>query len=88
MKTHQSKERQRRHLIVNAPCHLFTPRLSTTGKRLALRLSDADWVIANRHRGTRRIKGVVTDQNTGKRYRIKGAACGLSCCCDAMAEKM
>jgi hypothetical protein len=82
------KTRERKHLIVNAPCHLFTPRLSKTGKRLALRLSDPDWAVANRHRGSLRIKGVVTDQTTGRRYRIKGAACGLPCCCDATAEEV
>ncbi|MBZ5697647.1 MAG: hypothetical protein LAN18_03780 [Acidobacteriia bacterium] len=82
------KDAKRKHLIVNAPCHLFTPKLSKTGKRLALRLSDADWAIANRHHGTLRIKGVVTDQATGKRYRIKGAACGLQCQCDATAEEV
>ena len=82
------KNAERKHLIVNAPCHLFTPKLSKTGKRLALRLSDADWVIANRHRGTLRIKGVITNQATGKRYRIKGAACGLQCRCDATAEEI
>ena len=81
------KTAKRKHLIVNAPCHLFTPRLKT-GKRLALHLSDADWEIVNRYRGTLRIKGVVTDQDTGKRYRIKGAACGLQCQCDATAEEV
>ncbi len=86
MKTHESK--QGKHLIVGAPGHLFTPRLSKTGKRLALRLSDADWVIANRHHGTLRVRGIVTDQNTGKRYRIKGAACGLACCSDAVAKEV
>jgi hypothetical protein len=81
------KTTERKHLIVNAPCHLFTPRLKK-GKRLALRLSHSDWVIVNRYRGTLRIKGVVTDQTTGKRYRIKGAPCGLSCCCDSIAEEV
>lgn len=69
----------------NAPGHLFTPRLKN-GMRLSLRLSDADWEVANRFRGTLRVKGVVTDQTTGKRYRIKGASCGLPCCCDSTAE--
>ena len=81
------KTKEREHLTVNTPCHLFTPRLET-GKRLALRLSDSDWVIVNRHRGTLRFKGVVRDQTTGKLYRIKGAACGLSCCCDSIAEEV
>lgn len=86
MKTNESKRRQQQ--VVNAPGHLFTPRLRTTGKRLALSLSDADWAIANRHHGTLRVRGIVTDQNTGKRYRIKGAACGLQCRCDATAEEV
>jgi len=68
--------------------HVYTPRLKDTGERLQLMLNDADWAIANRSRGTLRLKGVVTDQNTGKRYRIKGAACGLKCRCDATAEEV
>lgn len=68
--------------------HIYTPRLKETGERLRLMLNDADWAIANRHRGMLRVKGVVTDQSTGKRYRIKGAACGLQCCCDASAEEV
>jgi hypothetical protein len=68
--------------------HIYTPRIKDTGERLRLLLNDADWAVANRYRGTLRIKGVVTDQRTGKRYQIKGAACGLRCCCDATAEKM
>ena len=86
MKMPQSK--QRMHLIVNAPGHLYTPKLACTGKRIALNLSDADWAVANRYRGTFRVKGVIVDLNTGKRYRIKGASCGLSCCCDAIAEEV
>jgi hypothetical protein len=68
--------------------HIYTPRFKHTAERLRLVLNDADWVTANRHRGTLRVKGVVTDQSTGKRYRIKGAACGLQCCCDATAEEV
>jgi hypothetical protein len=68
--------------------NIYTPRLKDTGERLRLMLNDADWAIANCYRGTLRNKGIVTDQNTGKRYRIKGAACGLQCCCDATAEEV
>jgi hypothetical protein len=68
--------------------HIYTPRMKDTGKRLRLMLNDADWAVANRHRGTLRVRGIVTDQNTGKRYRIKGAACGLQCQCDATAEEV
>jgi hypothetical protein len=68
--------------------HIYTPRLKNTGERLRLRLNEADWIVANRYRGTLRVKGIVTDQKTGKRYRIKGAACGLQCCCDATGEEV
>jgi hypothetical protein len=86
MKTDESKERK--HLTVNAPYLLYTPRLKGTGERLRLFLNDADWVVANRYRGTFRVRGIVTDQDTGKRYRIKGEACGLQCRCDATAEEV
>ncbi len=86
MKTHETKKRK--HLIVNTPYLLYTPRRKGTGERLRLLLNDADWVIANRYRGTFRVRGIVTDQNTGKCYRIKGAACGLQCRCDATAEEV
>ena len=86
MKTHESKESK--HLIVNTPYLLYTPRRKDTGERLRLLLNDADWVVANRYQGTFRVRGIVTDQNTGKRYRIKGAACGLQCRCDATAEEV
>lgn len=65
--------------------HIYTPQLEDTGGRLRLMLNDADWAVANRYRGTLRVRGVVTDRKTGKRYRIKGAACGLGCRCDATA---
>jgi hypothetical protein len=68
--------------------HICTPRLKETSERLQLSLNDADWEIANRYRGTLRVKGTVTDQKTGKHYRITGAACGLQCCCDATAEEV
>ncbi len=68
--------------------HIYTPRIKETGERLKLELDDADWEVANRYRGTRRVRGTVTDKTTGKRYRIKGAACGLQCCCDAIAEEV
>ncbi len=83
---HESKERK--HLIVKTPCLIYTPRRKDTGERLRLLLNDADWVVANRYRGTFRVRGIVTDQNTGKRYRIQGAACGLQCRCDATAEEV
>ena len=67
---------------------IYTPRLKDTDERLRLKLNDADWAIANRYHGTLRVKGIVTGQKTGKRYRIKGAACGLQCRCDATAEEV
>ena len=51
--------------------HIYTPRLKSTGERLRLKLNDIDWIVANRYRGTLRVKGIVTDQRTGGRYRIK-----------------
>jgi hypothetical protein len=48
--------------------HIYTPRLKNTGERLRLMLNDADWAVANLYRGTLRVKGIVTDQKTGKRY--------------------
>ncbi len=82
------KTAERKRLLVNAPSHLFTPRLIKTGMRLALHLSDADWEIANRLRGTFKVRGIVMDLDTRKRYRIKGAPCGLECRCDATAEEV
>jgi len=66
----------------------YTPTLKDTGERLLMMLNEGDWAIANRYRGTLRVRGIVTDQNTGKRYRIKGADCGLQCRCDATAEEV
>jgi hypothetical protein len=68
--------------------YIYTPRLKASGERLQLVLNDADWAVANRHRGTLRVRGIITDLNTGKRYRITGAACGLQCQCDATAEEV
>jgi len=68
--------------------HMYTPRLKDNDERLKLILDDADWIVANRYRGTLRVRGIITDQSTGKRYRIKGAACGLQCRCDATAEEV
>jgi hypothetical protein len=68
--------------------HIYTPRLKDSGERLKLMLDDADWIVANRYRGTLRVRGIITDQSTGKRYQIKGAACGLQCRCDATAEEV
>jgi hypothetical protein len=67
---------------------IFTPRLAT-GERLRLALNTADVARVNKHRGTLRVKGVVTDQNTGRRYRIRGASCELpGCVCDSVAREL
>jgi hypothetical protein len=68
---------------------IFTPRLESTGERLRLALNPADVARLNKHRGTLRIKGVVVDQATGKKYRIRGAACELpGCVCDSVAREV
>jgi len=68
--------------------YTYTPRLKNTGERLQLMLNEVDWMVANQCRGTFRVRGIVTDQKTGKRYRIQGASCGLPCHCDATAEEV
>lgn len=62
---------------------VFTPRLtSTDAARLTMKLSDGDYVKIGRGGPWR---AVVTDQNTGKQYRVRGASCGLPrCFCDAV----
>jgi len=67
--------------------HIYTPRLKDTGERLRLTLNDVDWAVANRYRGTFRVRGVVTDQSTGKRYRIKGAACASNAAATSLRRK-
>jgi hypothetical protein len=62
--------------------NIFSPRISAaSAKRIIMKLSDED------HRLIRRgnWQAEVTDQNTGKRYRVRGAACNLPhCMCDAV----
>lgn len=63
--------------------HLFTPHTDT--KRIGIVLNDADYKQAS-GRGLGK-RGQVTDQLTGKRYEIEGAACSLpTCVCDAIAR--
>jgi hypothetical protein len=63
----------------------FTPRKSyETDDRHEMRLSDEDQAKIRRGRW----KAEVTDLNTGIRYEVKGASCGLPrCFCDAVVTK-
>lgn len=67
----------------------YTPRNRATGERMELLLSQADaekMMAAGRNF---RVKGTVTDLNTGKVWKIRGASCGLpNCRCDATAEEV
>src|SRR5712692_10589676 len=80
MKPHESKERK--HLIVNTPCLLYTPRLKGTGERLRLLLNDEDWVVANRYRGTfraRELSPIRTQANaTESRARLVVCSAGAT----------
>jgi hypothetical protein len=64
---------------------LFTPRKSfDSNERYEMKLSTED--MAHVRRG--RWKADVTDQNTGKRYAVRGAACSAPrCFCDAVVVK-
>lgn len=60
----------------------FTPRRSGSGERLSMRISRSD-----RHKLRRGLgyKGIVADLDTGIRWRVYGARCGLPTCqCDAV----
>jgi hypothetical protein len=60
--------------------HPCTPRLGS--RRLHLMLNDADHAKISRGR---RWQAIVTDQNTGAKFKLRGASCGLShCMCDAV----
>jgi hypothetical protein len=61
--------------------HMFCPRHEVTGVRIPMRLNDVDFAKVDR--GPWRAE--VTDQKTGKRYKVKGASCGFPrCMCDAV----
>lgn len=63
----------------------FTPRKSyDTNERYAMRLSDADRSKVGRGRWPATD---VTDLNTGTRYRVRSASCGLRCFCDAVVTR-
>jgi hypothetical protein len=61
----------------------FTPRISAASEdRARMNLSAAD--MDKIGRGSK-WSATVTDQNTGLRYRVRGASCGLPrCFCDAV----
>lgn len=65
---------------------LFTPRLrSNPTRRVVMQLSLADHAKIGRGPGD---FGVITDEKTGKRWRVFGAECGLEgCWCDAEVEE-
>jgi hypothetical protein len=64
---------------------VFTPRISARSHdRLEMKLSDTDW---SKVRGRGQWKAEVTDLNTGKRYKVRGADCGGDCYCDAVVVK-
>ena len=63
--------------------NIFTPRISAASEdRARMTLSPSD--MAKIGRGSR-WSATVTDLNTYKRYRVRGASCGLPrCFCDAI----
>ena len=68
--------------VIETPAgHMFCPRHEVTGVRIPMRLNDVDFAKVDR--GPWRAE--VTDQKTGKRYKVKGASCGFPrCMCDAV----
>jgi len=62
----------------------ITPRLAN-GKRIALVVRAEDSFLP---RG-REWQKEVTEVDTGKRYRLRGASCGLpECFCDSIAKEI
>jgi hypothetical protein len=61
--------------------HLFTPR-TKNGCRESWALNDTDIAkIGGRNRWT----AIVTNQETGRTYKVRGAACEFAhCMCDAV----
>ena len=57
----------------------ITPILN--GKRVKVKVSEADYDKVTRGLG---YKGIITNQKTGKTFRLYGRACSLpNCYCDA-----
>lgn len=66
---------------------ILTPRISKSSEtRLQMMLSDAD-IRACAKSFSDTWRATVTDQNTGRRYIVKSAPCGLRCHCDAVIVK-
>lgn len=64
--------------------NLFTPIIAGTGNRPTMHLSDKDYAKITRGMG---YKGIVTNLDDGKRYRVYGRPCNLpTCFCDATAR--
>lgn len=64
--------------------HRFAPRLSyDTEERAEMQISEED----RRNLPYSRASIEITDQLTGKRWKIRGASCGLRCFCDAVIVK-
>lgn len=69
----------------------FTPRLGEAldSPRGSFRLTVEDAERIMKQGRTLGPKGQVTDQTTGKRYAISGAACDLrGCVCDSIATEV
>jgi hypothetical protein len=69
---------------------LFTPRLSSTDQeRLEMDITPEDMKkTGNRPFRPPQWEAEITDQNTGKRYLVRAAACSLPrCFCDAVIIK-
>ena len=65
--------------------HRFTPKMPD-GSRAEMLLNDAD--DAKIGRGCR-WSAEVTDLKTGRRYKVRGAACNIPrCMCDAVVVKI
>lgn len=61
----------------------FTPR-SANGRRLLLNLSETDAKKIAARSASPRWKAKVLDLTTRKYYKVRGAACGRVCYCDAL----
>lgn len=63
----------------------FTPWDPQTETRLFLTISDEDGAKIGRGRGWINRRVIVTDLNTNRKYKVRGAACSAPrCACDAV----
>lgn len=66
----------------------YTPVLKSTGVRFTIENYELEPDFDDR-RIARALKGILTDADTGKRYKIYGKSCSLShCACDAWAVEL